>query len=75
MMSHILQTPPVKLKEDLSYVEELVEIIDPKTQELHRKTISLVKVVWKNHEKEEVTWELEESFLSQYPHLLDNLGM
>ena len=72
--SHILQTPPVKLKEDLSYVEEPVEIIDHKLQELWRKTISLVKVLWRNHRKEEVTWELEENFRSQYPQLFDNVG-
>ncbi|KAA0062255.1 putative Retrotransposon protein [Cucumis melo var. makuwa] len=43
--SHVLQEQPVELKEDLSYVEEPVEILDRKEQVLRNKTIPLIKVL------------------------------
>ncbi|TYK07721.1 retrotransposon protein, putative, Ty3-gypsy subclass [Cucumis melo var. makuwa] len=43
--SHVLQEQPVELKEDLSYVEEPVQILDRKEQVLRNKTISLIKVL------------------------------
>ncbi|TYJ98798.1 retrotransposon protein, putative, Ty3-gypsy subclass, expressed [Cucumis melo var. makuwa] len=42
--SHVLQEQPVELKEDLSYVEEPVQILDRKEQVLRNKTIPLLKV-------------------------------
>ncbi|XP_038891559.1 uncharacterized protein LOC120080947 [Benincasa hispida] len=41
---HIQTTQLVHLKEDLSYEEEAIEILDIKDQVLRNKTISLVKV-------------------------------
>ncbi|TYJ97001.1 Chromo domain-containing protein [Cucumis melo var. makuwa] len=43
--SHILQSQPVKLREDLSYEEELMQILDRKEEVLRNKTISLEKVL------------------------------
>ncbi|KAH9752499.1 hypothetical protein KPL71_014711 [Citrus sinensis] len=58
--SHVLSKQPIQLKEDLTYEEEPVEILEEKHQVLHSKTIPLVKVRWRNHTKEEVTWERED---------------
>ncbi|KAA0032776.1 DNA/RNA polymerase superfamily protein [Cucumis melo var. makuwa] len=55
--SHVLQEQPVELKEDLSYVEEPVQILDRKEQVLRNKTIPLIKVLWRHHGAEEATWE------------------
>ena len=44
-MSHVLETPPVKLKENLSFEVQPVEIIDQKLKELRNKAISMVKVL------------------------------
>ncbi|KAA0051482.1 putative retrotransposon protein, identical [Cucumis melo var. makuwa] len=41
--SHVLQEQPVELKEDLSYVEEQVQILDRKEQVLRNKMIPLIK--------------------------------
>ncbi|XP_038889817.1 uncharacterized protein LOC120079624 [Benincasa hispida] len=40
---HILAAQPVHLKEDLSYEEEAIKILDRKDQVLRNKTIPLVK--------------------------------
>ena len=40
--SHVLEAPPVELKEDLSFEVQLVRIIDQKLKELRNKAISMV---------------------------------
>lgn len=67
--SHVLTSEPIELEEDLSYVEQPVEILDRKEQVLRNKTIPLVKVLWRSHAVEEATWETEESMKAKYPHL------
>ena len=59
----------LKLKEDLTYEEELVKILDRREQVLRTKTIPLVKVLWRNHATEEATWEQEDQMCIKYPHL------
>nr|XP_048330672.1 uncharacterized protein LOC125422631 [Ziziphus jujuba var. spinosa] len=68
--SHILETPNIELREDLSYVEQPVQILDRKERVLHNKTIPLVKVLWRNHLVKEATWEPEAQMRNQYPYLL-----
>ena len=36
------------------------------------KVIPLVKVLWKNHEREVATWEPEVQMLRQYPQLFSD---
>ena len=67
--SHVLETPEIELRDDLSYEEQPVQILGIKEKELRNKTISLVKVLWRNHLVEEATWEREDQMRSQYPHL------
>ena len=57
--SHVLREQPVQLKKNLTYEEIPVQIVDRKEQVLRSKVIPLVKVLWKNHEREAATWELE----------------
>ena len=47
--SHILEVQPVHLKDNLSYKEELIQILDKKEQVLRNTIISLVKVLGRNH--------------------------
>ncbi|XP_052296992.1 uncharacterized protein LOC127902209 [Citrus sinensis] len=58
--SHVLSRQPIELKEDLTFEEEPLEILEQKHQVLRSKTISLVKVLWRNHKREEATWECED---------------
>ena len=67
--SHILEMQPVTLREDLVYEEEPVQILDRKEQVLRNKIIPIVKVLWRNHNVEEATWESENQMREQYPHL------
>ena len=57
--SHVLRELPVQLKENLTYEETPVHIVDRKEQVLRSKVIPLVKVLWKNHEREAATEEPE----------------
>ena len=59
--SHMLVQQPVELADDLSYIEELVLILDQREQVLWNKVIPLVKVLWRSQTVEEATWEIEES--------------
>ena len=70
--SHVLREQPVQLKENLTYEETPVQIVDRKEQVLRSKVIPLVKVLWKNHEREAATWEPEAQMRRQYPQLFSN---
>ena len=72
--SHVLETPEIELRDNLSYEEQLVQILGREEKELRNKTISLVKVLWRNHLVEEATWKREFQMRSQYPHLFHNIG-
>ena len=67
--SHVLRDQPVELKEDLTYEDRLVQIVDRNDQVLQNKVIPLVKVLWMNHSREEATWEGEDQMQTQYSHL------
>ena len=72
--SHVLEIPEIELRDDLSYEEQPVQILGREEKELRNKTISLVKVLWRNHLVEEATWKREDQMQSQYPHLFHNTG-
>ena len=67
--SQVLREQLVQLKENLTYEETPVQIVDRKEQMLRSKVIPLVKVLWKNHEREAATWKPEAQMRHQYPHL------
>ena len=52
--SHVLEAPPIELKEDLSFEVQLVGIIDQKWKELRNKAISMVKVLRRSNIVEEM---------------------
>ena len=70
--SHVLNYKPFKIKENLTYKEVPIQILDCKDHVLRTKTISLVKVLWKNHKMEEASWEREDEMKSKYPELFVN---
>ncbi|KAL5828810.1 hypothetical protein ACOSQ3_018278 [Xanthoceras sorbifolium] len=69
--SHRVQTEAIEIQPDLTYDEEPVEILDRELKELRNKTVPLVKILWRNHNVEEATWESEEIMRQQYPQLFD----
>jgi hypothetical protein len=46
-----------------------MKLLDRKVQELRTKSIPLVKVLWRNNEIEEASWELEDDIHKRYPSL------
>ncbi|KAA0031702.1 reverse transcriptase [Cucumis melo var. makuwa] len=67
--SHVLQEQVAELKEDLSYVEEPVQILNRMERVLRNKTIPRIKVLWRHHGVEEATWESEDQMKKRYPIL------
>lgn len=43
--THVLEVQPIELKEDLSYEEESIRVLDEKEQVLRTKVIPLIKVL------------------------------
>ncbi|XP_027157139.1 uncharacterized protein LOC113758524, partial [Coffea eugenioides] len=70
--SHILQPESIEIDETLTYEEKPIKLLDSKVQELRNKRILLVKVLWRNHELEKATWEVEEVIREKYPDLFTN---
>nr|GFC04657.1 putative nucleotidyltransferase, ribonuclease H [Tanacetum cinerariifolium] len=65
---HVVQYLFDKIREDLSFAEELEAILDRQERVMRKKSIPLVKVLWKNHPEREATWENEEMMRTDYPH-------
>ena len=70
----MLEALEIELRDDLSYEEQPVQILEREEKELRNKKISLVKVLWRNHLVEEATWERKDQIRSQYPHLFHDTG-
>ena len=67
--SHVLEYEPINVREDLSYEEQPMQILDRRKQVLCSRNISLVNVLWRNNAVQEVTWEKEEDMKEKYPYL------
>ena len=65
--SHVIEHMPFELKEDLSYVETPVEILDKEEKTLRNKVINLVKVRWQHHGVSEATWATGERNAREVP--------
>ena len=53
----------------MSYVESPIEILEERENVLRNKVVKLVRVLWRNPNVEESTWELESDMREKYPHL------
>ena len=54
---------------DETFEEGPVLIMDSRDQVLRRKTVRLVKVLWRHRGVEEATWEREDTMRTAYPFL------
>ena len=57
----ILPVQEVQVKHDFSYDEEPKAILAREVKKLRNKQVSLVKVLWQHHGREEATWEPKET--------------
>ncbi|KAA0032074.1 DNA/RNA polymerases superfamily protein [Cucumis melo var. makuwa] len=67
--THVVDFEPLQISENLSYEEQLVEILVREVKKLLSREISLVKVLCRNHGVEEATWEREEDMRAQHSEL------
>ena len=73
--SHVIERESVTLNDTLAYVEEPEKILDTKVRTTRNKEIRMVKVQWKNHGREEATWELEGEMRKSYPSLFEDMDV
>ena len=58
---HIISIEEIEVRPDLTFEEESVQILDHDVKVLRRKSVPLVKVLWRNHCSEEAPWEPKET--------------
>ncbi|XP_052878182.1 uncharacterized protein LOC128284273 [Gossypium arboreum] len=59
--THIVPVEEIEVRSNLTFKEEPVQILDCDVKVLKRKSVPLVKVLWRNHSSKEATWETEEA--------------
>ena len=67
--SQVLQPQAVELREELTYEEYPVAIMDWQVHQLLTKDIPIVKVLQSNHTTEDCTWETEAMIRVVYLYL------
>jgi hypothetical protein len=54
-------------KEDLSYQEHPIRILETSERVTRNKKIKMCKVQWSHHTENEATWEREEELKAEFP--------
>ena len=62
----------IQLKDDLTYEEKPVKILEFASRVTRSKVIKFCKVQWNHHSEDEATWEREEDLLKDHPHLFSS---
>jgi len=65
----------MEVREDLTMEVKPVQIMDRNINELRNKMVPLVKVLRRNSQMEEETWERESEMMKKYPGLFSYIGM
>ncbi|XP_052478384.1 uncharacterized protein LOC128033922 [Gossypium raimondii] len=60
-LSYVVSVDEIEVRQDLTFEEEPVQILDRDVKILKRKSISLVKFLLRNHDTEEAMGEPEDS--------------
>jgi hypothetical protein len=61
-------------KEDLSYQEYPVKILETSKRVTRNKRIKMCKVQWSHHTEEKATWEREEELKAEFPSFFSDLA-
>ena len=72
--AHVVDWGQIEVDTDETFEEELVCIVDSRDKVLRRKTVRLVRVLWRHYGVEESTWELEDTMRATYPFLFRDEG-
>ncbi|GJY33527.1 putative reverse transcriptase domain-containing protein [Tanacetum coccineum] len=68
----IIPLEEIQLDDKLHFIEEPVEIMDREVKQLKQSRIPIVKVRWNSRRGPEYTWEREDFFKRNYPHLFSS---
>ncbi|GJX61212.1 putative reverse transcriptase domain-containing protein [Tanacetum coccineum] len=68
----VIPLEEIQLDDKLHFIEEPVEIIDREVKQLKQSRIPIVKVRWNSRRGPEYTWEREDFFKRNYPHLFSS---
>ena len=71
---HVVDWGEIEVDTDRTFKEGPVCIMDIRDQVLRRKTVRLVRVLWKYRGVEELTWEREDTMRATYPFLFRDEG-
>ena len=72
--SQVVDWGQIEVDTDVTFEEGLVCILDSRDQVLRRKTVRLVRVLWRHYGVEESTWEREDTMRATYPFLFRDEG-
>ena len=74
-LAHVVDWGQIEVNTDGTFKEGPVCILDSRDQVLRRKTVKLVRVLWRHYGVEESTWEREDTMRAIYPFLFRDEGM
>ena len=72
--AHVVDWGQIEVDTDWTFEEGPVCIVDSRDQILRRKTVRLVRVLWRQYRVEESTWEREDTMRATYPFLFRDEG-
>ena len=72
--AHVVDWGQIEVDTDGTFEEGPMCIVDSRDQVLRRKTVRLVRVLWRHHGVEESTWEREDTMRAAYPFLFRDEG-
>ena len=73
--AHVVDWGEIEVDTDETFEDGPVCIMDSRDQVLRRKTVRLVRVLWKHRGVEKSTWEREDTMRATYPFLFRDEGM
>ena len=72
--AHVVDWEQIEIDTDGTFEEGLVCIVDSRDRVLRRKTVRLVRVLWRHCGVEESTWEREDTMRATNPFLFRDEG-
>ena len=72
--AHVVDWGKIEVDTDRTFKEGPMCIIDSREQVLRRKTVRLLRVLWRHRGVEESTWEREDTMRATYPFLFRDEG-
>ena len=72
--AHVVDWGQIEVDTDGTFEKGPVCILDSRDQVLRRKTVRLVRVLWRHYGVEESTWEREDTIRATYPFLSRDEG-